>query len=143
MSQPPYSGLPPAGTPSPGTHPYGPPPQPLSPADERTWATLGHIAPLVAMAASAGLLGFVGSLAIYLLFRERGPFVRQHAANSLNIQIITFIVMVVSVPLMFILIGFLTYAAAFVFAFILHIVAAVKAHQGEWFQPPLTPAFVR
>ena len=39
------------------------------------------------MVSQRGLLGFVGSLVVYLLYKERGDFVRRHAANSLNIQI--------------------------------------------------------
>jgi uncharacterized Tic20 family protein len=92
---------------------------------------------------SAGTLGFVGSLVIYLMYKDRGPFVRQHAANSLNIQIITGIVLLVSFPLMLVLVGFLTYGLALLFAFIVHILAAVKANNGEWYTPPLTPQFVK
>ena len=61
---------------------------PISPSEERTWGMLSHVVPLAAMVLSAGTLGFVGSLVIYLLYKDRGPFVRRQAANSLNIQII-------------------------------------------------------
>jgi uncharacterized Tic20 family protein len=122
---------------------YGQPPQPMSPDQERNWATLAHVVPLVAMVVSAGLLGFVGSLVIYLMYKDRGPFVRQHAANSVNIQIITGIAFLVSIPLMFVLVGFLTWGIALAFAFIVHIIAATKANAGEWYTPPLTPSFVK
>jgi uncharacterized Tic20 family protein len=122
---------------------YGAPAAPLTPEQERSWATLSHVIPLVAMVLSAGTLGFVGSLVIYLMYKDRGPFVRQHAANSLNIQIITGIVLLVSFPLMLVLVGFLTYGLALLFAFIVHILAAVKANNGEWYTPPLTPQFVK
>jgi hypothetical protein len=115
----------------------------MTPDQERNWATLAHVIPLVAMVISAGTLGFVGSLVIYLLYKDRGPFVRQHAANSLNIQIITGIVLLVSFPLMLVLVGFFTYFAALAFAFIVHIIAAMKANQGEWYRPPLTPDWVK
>src|SRR6476469_1181067 len=122
---------------------YGAPAAPLTPEQERSWATLSHVIPLVAMVLSAGTLGFVGSLVIYLMYKDRGPFVRQHAANSLNIQIITGIVLLISFPLMLVLVGFLTYGLALLFAFIVHIIAAVKANNGEWYSPPLTPQFVK
>ena len=95
------------------------------------------------MVLSAGFLGFVGSLVIYLMYKDRGPFVRQHAANSLNIQIITGIILLVSLPLMLVLVGFLTFGLALVWAFVLHVIGAVKAHNGEWWDPPLTPRWVR
>jgi uncharacterized protein len=122
---------------------YGAPAAPLTPEQERSWATLSHVIPLVAMVVSAGTLGFVGSLVIYLMYKDRGPFVRQHAANSLNIQIITGIVLLISFPLMLVLVGFLTYGLALLFAFVVHILAAVKANNGEWYTPPLTPQFVK
>ena len=119
-------------------------PQPsISPAQERTRGAVAHGVPLVAMVLSAGLLGFVGSLVIYLLYKDRGPFVRQHAANSLNVQIISGIVLLISFPLMLVLVGFVTYALALVFAFVLHLLGAIKANNGEWWDPPMTPRVVR
>jgi uncharacterized Tic20 family protein len=117
--------------------------EPMTPAQERTWATLAHVVPLVAMVLSAGVLGFVGSLVIYLVARDRGPFVRQHAANSLNIQIVTGIVYLVSIPLMFVLVGFVTWGLALLFAVVVHIIAATRANAGQWYDPPLTPSFVK
>lgn len=115
----------------------------LSVQEEKNWAMLSHIIPAGAMVASAGTLGFIGSLVLYLVYRDRGPFVRAHAANSLNIQIMTGIVLLVSLPLMLVLVGFLTFGAALVYAFVLHVLGAVKAANGEWWTPPLTPQFVR
>ncbi len=130
----------------PPAHPdnsYAAPQVSISPAQERTLGAVAHGVPLIAMVLSAGLLGFVGSLVIYLMYKDRGPFVRQHAANSLNVQIITGIVLLISIPLMLILVGFATYAIALVFAFVMHLLGAIKANNGEWWDPPMTPRFVR
>lgn len=116
---------------------------PLSPAAERNLGAISHVVPAVAMVLSAGTLGFVGSLVIFLMYKDRGPFVRQHAANSLNIQIVTGILLLVSLPLMLILVGFVTYAVVLVVAGVLHVLGAIKASNGEWWNPPLTPRFVR
>ena len=97
----------------------------------------------LALAFSAGLLSFVAALVTYIVVRDRGPFVRHHAANALNVQIIAGIIMLVSLPLMLVLIGFVTFAAAWLFAVVVHIVGAVKANNGEWYNPPLTPLFVK
>lgn len=122
---------------------YASTPQPISPSQERNLGTIAHAVPLAAMVLSAGFLGFVASLVIYLIYRDCGPFVRAHAANSLNVQIITGIVLLVSFPLMLIGIGFITYGLALVAAFVLHVLGAMKANQGTWWNPPLTPRFVR
>ena len=102
-----------------------------------------HGVALAATVLSGGFLGFVAALVMYLVFRDRGPFVRHHSANALNVQIIAGIVMLISLPLMFVLIGFVTFAAAWVFAVIVHIIGMVKANNGEWYTPPMTPQFVK
>ena len=117
--------------------PYGERPATVSPSEERTMGTLAHAIPLVAMVVSAGTLGFVGSLVVYLIYKDRGAFVRHNAANSLNIQITTGIVLLVSIPLMIVLIGFLTFVVALVVAFVLHLIGALKANRGEWWRPPM------
>ena len=131
-----------------GQQPYQQPygaavPRPMSPTDERTWGAISHGAGLVAMVLSAGFLGFFGSLAVYLLHKDRGPFVRSHAANSLNVQITMFIWILISIPLVFALgLGILTLIAAPFVAGLLHLIGAIKAYNGEWWNPPLTPRFI-
>lgn len=117
--------------------------QPLSPTEERNLGMVAHLVPAVLLTLSAGTLGFVGSLVIYLMYRDRGPFVRAHAANSLNVQIITAILLIVSTVLMTVLIGFLAYPLVIVVATVIHVIGAVKANNGEWWTPPLTPTMVR
>ena len=116
---------------------------PLSPNEEKTWGVIVHVAPAAAIVLSGGTLGFIASLVIYLLYKDRGPFVRAQAANSLNIQIMTLIYLVVSAVLMLALIGFVLYPLVIVVAVVYHIIGAVKSSNGEWWSPPLTPSFVR
>ncbi|MEO5853460.1 MAG: DUF4870 domain-containing protein [Nocardioides sp.] len=122
---------------------YRPERTPISPAAERNLGAVSHVVPAVAMVLSAGTLGFIGSLVIYLLYKDRGPFVRQHAANSLNVQIMTGIILLISLPLMLVLVGFVTFPLALVWAGVLHVIGAIRASNGEWWNPPLTPRFVR
>lgn len=133
--------------------PYGAAPSTMSPEDERTWGAISHAGAVVAMICSAGFLGFLASVAVYVIHKDRGPFVRAHAANSLNIQITMFIWLVVlgilTVPVAILTLGLglvvmvPALAAAFVVAGILHVIGAVKAYNGEWWNPPLTPSFVK
>ena len=123
--------------------PHAAQPGAVSASEERTMGTLAHAIPLVAMVVSAGFLGFVASLVLYLIYKDRGPFARENAANSLNVQIVTGIVLLISLPLMLVLVGFLTWGLALVFAFVMHLIGALKANRGEWWRPPMTPRFVR
>ena len=96
------------------------------------------------MVMSAGTLGFVGSLVVFLIYKDRGPFVRANAANSLNIQLTMLLWLIVSIPLILAFgLGLLTLFLAPVVAFVLHVVGAIKAASGEWWTPPLTARFVR
>ena len=117
--------------------------RPMSQQDEKTWATLTHAISGIAMVASAGTLGFIASLVIYLVCKDRGPFVRAHAANAVNVQLTALIGLVVSAVLMVVLVGFLTYPLVVVAAVVIHIIAALKANAGEWYDPPFTIRFVR
>lgn len=120
---------------------------PMSPGQERTWAMLSHAIPAVATVLSAGFLGFVASLVIYLAYRDRGPFVRQAAANSLNVQLTTLVVLIATaiiwIPLLFLGVGFVIYGAIFAVAVVLHLVAALRVNEGQWYKPPMTIGFVK
>lgn len=136
--------LPPPAHQQPTTPPApGYAPKPMTPTEERNLGMIAHLVPAVLLPLSAGTLGFVGSLVIYLMHKDRGPFVRQHAANSLNVQIITAILLLASTVLMIVFIGFLTYGLVIVVATVIHVLGAVKANNGEWWTPPLTPQLVK
>ncbi|MEI2821074.1 MAG: DUF4870 domain-containing protein [Marmoricola sp.] len=115
----------------------------MTPADERRMGSIAHWVALAVMVFSLGLGGFLASVALWFFYKDRGPFVRQHAANAVNIQIITAIYLAISGVLMYVLVGFVTYPIVLVWAFCLHLIAAGKARRGEWYEPALTPRFFR
>ncbi|GAB3603524.1 DUF4870 domain-containing protein [Microbacterium aureliae] len=114
---------------------YGPPAPPLSPADERLWATLIHLGGL--------FFGFLAPLIGYLVLKDRGPFIRAHTATALNFQLTLLIAYVVGSILAIVFIGILILIAAYVLGLVLAIVAAVKANQGQWYEYPAAIRFVR
>ncbi|MFC6153711.1 DUF4870 domain-containing protein [Nocardioides yefusunii] len=115
----------------------------LSPSEERTWGALAHVVPGVAFVLSAGTLGFVASIVIHLVYKDRGPFVRLHTANSLNVQLTFLVLMVVALPLMLILVGFAIAAFAYALVLWVHCVGALRAWSGEPYRPHFTIPFVR
>lgn len=66
---------------------------PLSPADERTFSILTHVISIFG--------GFVSALVFYLLYKDRGPFVRAHTVTEWNFQLTLLIVSGVGVLLAF------------------------------------------
>ncbi|MCR2800242.1 DUF4870 domain-containing protein [Microbacterium sp. zg-Y818] len=123
--------------PPPPHPPYGAPygPAPLSPADEKMWATLIHVGGI--------FFGFVPALVGYLALRDRGPFVRAHAATALNFQLTVMIAAFAGMVLLFLLVGAFVLIAVVIVDLIFSIIAAVKASQGQWYRYPLTITFVR
>jgi uncharacterized Tic20 family protein len=119
---------------------YGSPQQPMSPQDEKTWATLVHLAPFLAAAVG---IPFLGPLIVFLVFKDRGPFVRFHAAQALNFQIVITIAFWVFGLLSLVLIGIPFLIATAIAWVVLSIVAATKANNGEWYRYPMTPELVK
>jgi len=127
---------PPNQPPYPTQPPYGaaPAPQPMSPADEKLWATLVHVGGI--------FFGFLPALIGYLVLKDRGPFVRSHTATALNFQLTMLIAEVAGYILMLVLIGFVIVPAVYIVRIIFSIIAAVRANRGEWYSYPLSIRFV-
>ena len=118
---------------TPPTSPYATA-QPLSPSDEKLWATLIHIGGI--------LFGFLPSLIGYLVLKDRGPFIRAHSATALNFQLTLIIAYAVGTVTSLLLIGLLVLLAAWVASIVLGIVAAMAANRGEAYTYPLSIKFV-
>lgn len=141
-----HAALPPAAEPFPG----GRGPSPMTPADETTWSTVAHLSWL---AGSLVGLPVLGPLVLWLVLRERGPFVRHHTAEALNLQLSVLLyglgVAVVGGILSLVTFGVfapvwaLAGGVLVVVAVVLTVLGAVAASRGQWYRVPLTVRFVR
>lgn len=105
----------------------------LSPSDQRMWAMFAHLSGL------AWLLGgwaIVPALVIFLVFKDRGIYVREQAAEALNFQITVLLAMIVSGILVLILVGFLLLIVVGIAAIVFAIIAGVAANKGENYRYP-------
>lgn len=107
----------------------------MSPSDEKLWSTLVHIGGI--------FLGFLPALIGYLVFKDRGPFVRAHTRTALNFQITMYIAMFIGGILSVVGIGFLIIIAAGIMILIFSIIAAVAANNGQAYSYPLTFEFIK
>lgn len=102
-----------------------------------------HTRALVMLSHLGFVLGwFIMPLSVYLV-EKSNPYVRHHAAEALNFQLTVLIVVLVSLPLMLVVVGFFTLLAAVVADVVLGIVAAVQAGRGVWFRYPVNLRLVR
>ncbi|WP_179950961.1 DUF4870 domain-containing protein [Xylanimonas oleitrophica] len=122
---------------------HGPGPSALSPSEERTWALLAHLGPLIVALATGGILGFLVPLVIWLMYRDRSPFVGEHAKESLNFQITILIAAAVAWVSVFLLIGFVLVPAVAIFAVVVGIIASVTANKHQPYRYPLNIRFIK
>lgn len=122
---------PPAQPPQP---PYGSAAPQMGPSDEKLWATLIHVGGI--------FLGFWPALIGYLVLKDRGPFVRGHAASALNFQLTMLIGYVVGSILAFVIVGIFVLIAVYVLNIVFSIIAAMKANQGLEYTYPLSIKFL-
>ncbi len=109
-------------------------PQPLNPSDEKLWATLVHVAGV--------FFSFLPALIGYIVLKDRGPFVRAHAATALNFQITLIIAEVVGWVSIWIGVGLFILIAVYILRIVFSIIAAVAANRGEWYAYPLAIKFL-
>jgi len=123
----------------PPQNPQGPNPyaqqQPLTPSDEKMWATLIHIGGI--------FLGFWSPLVGYLVFKDRGALIRQHATTALNFHLTMAIGLLAGGVLSFIGIGLLLIFAVYVVIIIFGIMAAVAANNGQYYRYPIAIEFIK
>jgi hypothetical protein len=139
-----------APTPPPAAPPAAAaPPTPMDPNDEKTWATLTHLSPLLGFV--TGIL-FVAPVILYFVLKDRGPFIRHHVAESLNAIIslgIYSIALTIAATLFTVVtLGFGAFAYGLLFvlgvvAAVFWIIAAVETNKGRWYRYPLVIRFVR
>ncbi|MEO6470049.1 MAG: DUF4870 domain-containing protein [Acidimicrobiia bacterium] len=100
-------------------------------SEDKTWAVLSHV------------LGWLIALIALLVRGNERPFVRDQAVEALNFDITIFIGMIVSVPLMFVLVGFFTFFGIAIAGFVLHIVGAVEASKGVRYRYPINIRLIK
>lgn len=117
-----------------GDQPFGNQPATVGP-DDRTLAALAHASSLIAMVLSAGWLSFVGPLVMWLIYKDRSPFVRQAAAGSFNFNLglwimsivgWIFIITVIGIP-----VGLVLLAVSLIAQVVGHIIGTLRATKGR------------
>lgn len=104
--------------------------------EAKNWAMGCHLAALAGFIIPFGSV--IGPLVVWLMKREESGFVDRQGKEALNFQITMLIAFLISLVLVFVLIGFLLIAAVVIFDLIMIIVATIKASEGEDFRYPVS-----
>src|SRR5665811_1298998 len=141
---PPVPPVPPPPAPQYGAAPgYGAPQYaaapaaPMSDSDQRLWATLAHIGPII--------LWVIAPLVVWLVYKDRGRYVEDQAKEALNFQITLAIASVVVIILAAVTLGFgaLLFFPLGIGALVLMIMAAIAANKGEAYRYPVSLRLVK
>lgn len=107
------------------------PPSSSSPSTEEcTWALASHLSGIV--------FGVIGPLVIWLIQKDKMPFVDDQGKEALNFQLTVLIASVVSIALACVFIGFVLMFVVVIANIILSIMAAISANRGESYRYPFT-----
>ncbi|WP_193373976.1 DUF4870 domain-containing protein [Nocardiopsis salina] len=89
-----------------------------------------------------GIFGVMVALIMYLMKKDESPYVRYHAAQALNFQLLMMIGYFISGLLFIIVIGVFTWIALLITSIVLQIKAAGAAGRGEWHRFPFNVSWV-
>ncbi len=107
---------------------------PLDQTADRQWASFAHL---------GGIIGFVPSLIIWLVFKDRGAFTNTEGKEALNFQITVLIAYVVGSILSVIGVGLLISLAAWVLAIVFSIMGFLKAKDGVGYRYPFAIRLIK
>ena len=108
--------------------------------DETMWAMLCHISTFCVFIIPFG--NIVGPLVIWLIKRDEFPLVEDQGKEALNFQITMTIYYIASAILIFVVIGIPLLIGLAIFDFIVTILAAIKASEGEKYRYPMNIRFI-
>ena len=109
-------------------------------SESRNWAVFTHLSAFVAF---FGIPSVVGPVVLWAIKRQEDPYVDFHGKEAMNMNISFLIYSAVSAILILALVGLVLLPAVLVTWFVLVIIGAVKAGNGEHYKYPLTIQFIR
>lgn len=114
--------------------PQAAPAAPLNQTEDRQWASFAHL---------GGIVGFLPSLIIWLVFKDRGAFTNTEAKEALNFQITMVIAYIIGSILSVVFIGFFISLAAAIVSVIFSIMGFLKAKEGVAYRYPFALRLIK
>lgn len=108
---------------------------------ERNWSMLCHLSAFASFFFPFG--GIIGPLICWLSRKDDSAWVNINGKASLNFNLSILLYIMLSLPLMFIIIGIPIFAALLILRIICITIASVKAARGEAFRYPLSIPFIQ
>ena len=112
-----------------------PPAAAASSVQERQWGMAAHLSAFAGFLIPFGSI--LGPLVVWLVKREEMPFVNDQGKESLNFQIMVSVLLLISIALWCVVVGFFITPIIAIGAIVFEIVAAVQAQKGIAYRYPV------
>ena len=112
---------------------------PTTTTDARNWAVIGHLSAFVQF---LGIPALIGPLVVWLIRKNEDPFSADQAKEALNFNISMLLWLFLAGFAILLVVGIILLPVLLVTWFVLVIVAAVRASNGEPYRYPLTIRFI-
>jgi uncharacterized Tic20 family protein len=110
-------------------------------ADEKTMGMFAHLSALAGYIIPFG--NIIGPLIVMLVKKDQSAFVVDQAREALNFQITIMLAVILSIALMFCVVGFFILPVLGIVNIVFIIIAAIKANGGEPYRYPMTLRLVK
>lgn len=117
------------------------PPMGLQTAEERQMGMFLHLSQLANIVIPP--VGIILPIVLWQMNKDKMPALDAHGKMVVNWLISSFIYIVISIVLMFVLIGFFLLIAVSICGVVFAIIGGVKANNGELWEYPLTIKFLK
>jgi uncharacterized protein len=107
---------------------------PLSPEQDIQWGSFAHL---------GGILGFLPSLIIWLVFKDRGSFTNTEAKEALNFQITLVFGYILSAILVVVVIGAVLAWVVWIAGVVFSIIAFLQAKDGKHYRYPFAIRLIK
>jgi len=101
-----------------------------------------HLAGFSSVVLGLGPLAIIAPLVLWLMKRNESPFIDDHGKEAVNFQISLWFWIFLSSILIFCGIGILLIFALPIFSFVMMIIMAIRANNGEYVRYPITIRFI-
>lgn len=122
-------------------------PSTLRISEERTAATITHLAGPISSFVSAGWLAIVGPLVAWFIYRDRSGYVRAQAAEAFNFQVSMWLSSVIGgllcLTVILIPVGLIMIFAGLIGSIVFGILAALRTSSGQSFKYPFSIQILR
>jgi uncharacterized Tic20 family protein len=108
--------------------------------DERMWAMFCHLSALFGFVFPFG--NIIGPLIIWMVKKEEYPLVNDQGKESVNFQISMTIYILISIVLIFLIIGIPLLIFLGLFNLIVIVIASIKSNEGEKYRYPFAIRFL-